>query len=109
VPADTSLWFDFFLTVPYERLTINHRTDVQTATLLVLVGVGVTELAVAARRRARVVAHDETLLAVLESTAGPMARGESADAVIDQVRVQIISILALRGCGVRRSTAGRGL
>lgn len=100
-----ALWFDFFLTVPYERLTITHRTDVQTATLLVLVGVGVTELAVAARRRARVVAHDETLLAVLESTAGLMARGESADAVIDQVRVQLISILALRGCGFEAGAA----
>ncbi|MBR7832994.1 DUF4118 domain-containing protein [Actinospica durhamensis] len=101
----TALWFDFFLTVPYERLTITHRTDVQTTTLLVLVGAGVTELAVAARRRARVVALDETLLAVVESTAALMARGESTDAVIDQVRVQLTSILALRACGFEPGAA----
>jgi K+-sensing histidine kinase KdpD len=93
-----AIWFDFFLTVPYERLTITHHTDAQTTLLLLCVGVATTELAVAARRRGRVVAVDEALLAVVQSTAALVARGEGAGAVIDQVAVQLKAILGLRGC-----------
>ncbi|MBR7826021.1 DUF4118 domain-containing protein [Actinospica sp. MGRD01-02] len=94
----TALWFDFFLTVPYERLSITHRTDIETTVLLLVVGVAVTELAVAARRRGRTVAVDEALLAVVQSTAGLVARGESADTVIDQVCVQLRALLGAREC-----------
>ena len=94
----TALWFDFFLTAPYERLTITHRTDIETTVLLLVVGMAVTELAVAARRRGRAVAIDEALLAVVESTAGLVARGEPAGAVTDQVCVQLRSVLGVREC-----------
>ena len=40
-----TLWFDVFLTQPYERLAITHRPDVETAVCLFLVGIIVTELA----------------------------------------------------------------
>jgi Domain of unknown function (DUF4118) len=93
-----AIWFDFFLTVPYERLTITHHTDAQTTVLLLCVGIATTELAVAARRRARLVAIDEALLAVVQSTAALVARGEGASAVVDQAAVQLKAILALRDC-----------
>lgn len=32
--ASAALWFDFFLTSPYERLAITHRTDIETTVLL---------------------------------------------------------------------------
>ncbi|MBR7837770.1 DUF4118 domain-containing protein [Actinospica durhamensis] len=94
----TALWFDFFLTIPYYRLDITHRTDIQTTVLILLVGVAVTELAVAARRRGRVVAVDESLLAVVQSTAGLVARGERADAVTAQACVQLRAVLGARDC-----------
>jgi K+-sensing histidine kinase KdpD len=31
-------WFDFFLTVPYERFTITRRADVETTVLLLAIG-----------------------------------------------------------------------
>ncbi|HTJ67151.1 MAG TPA: DUF4118 domain-containing protein [Actinospica sp.] len=93
-----ALWFDFFLTVPYERLTITHHADAQTTALLLVVGIATTELAVAARRRARVVAVDEALLAVVQSTAALVARGTAAHEVTAQVTVQLKAILALREC-----------
>jgi hypothetical protein len=96
--AGAAVWFDFFLTVPYERLTITRHTDAQTTVLLLLVGIATTELAVAARRRGRVVQVDEALLAVVQSTAALVARGDDAGTVIDQVSVQLKAILALRGC-----------
>jgi K+-sensing histidine kinase KdpD len=47
------VWFDFFLTEPYNQFTINDRADVETTVLLLLVGVAVTELCAwgAGRRR----------------------------------------------------------
>jgi K+-sensing histidine kinase KdpD len=66
--VSAALWFDFFLTVPYERFTITRHADLQTTLLLVAVGAAVTELAALARRRGRVAAADEAFLAVVQST-----------------------------------------
>jgi len=96
--AGAAVWFDFFLTVPYERLTITRHTDAQTTALLLLVGIAATELAVAARRRGRVVEVDEALLAVVQSTATLVAAGEESGAIINRVCVQLTAMLALRGC-----------
>jgi K+-sensing histidine kinase KdpD len=40
-----AVWFDFFLTRPYQTFVITDRNDVGTTVLLLAVGVGVTELA----------------------------------------------------------------
>lgn len=47
-----AVWFDFFLTAPYGRFTIDRRLDVETTVLLLAVGVAVTELAAWGRRKA---------------------------------------------------------
>jgi len=41
----SGLWFDFFLTRPYERFAISHRPDLETTVSLFVVGLIVTELA----------------------------------------------------------------
>ena len=46
-----AVWFDFFLTQPYERFSITRRTDIETTVLLLLIGVAVTEIAVWGRRQ----------------------------------------------------------
>ena len=46
------VWFDFFLTEPYNRFTIDDRADAETTVLLLLVGVAVTELCARGRRQA---------------------------------------------------------
>ena len=52
----SAVWFDFFLTVPYNQLSIADRADIETNVLLLLVGVAVTEIALwgvgSTRRRA---------------------------------------------------------
>ena len=90
-------WFDFFLTVPYERFTITRRTDLQTTLLLLAVGVAVTELAVWARRQQRVAAADEAFLAVVASTSGLVAAGEHPERIAERVCVQLTALLGLRG------------
>ncbi|MFD0268198.1 DUF4118 domain-containing protein [Streptomyces sp. NPDC127106] len=42
-------WFDFFLTRPYQHFTIADRDDVETAVLLLVVGLIVSQLAVRVR------------------------------------------------------------
>jgi K+-sensing histidine kinase KdpD len=49
--VSAAVWFDFFLTKPYERFTITSRTDIETTVLLLVIGVAVTELAVWGRRQ----------------------------------------------------------
>jgi Domain of unknown function (DUF4118) len=44
-------WFDFFLTVPYERSSITRHTDIETTALILAVGIAVTEIAVRERRQ----------------------------------------------------------
>ena len=41
-----AVWFDFFLTQPYETFSITRRTDIETTVLLLVIGIAVTEIAV---------------------------------------------------------------
>jgi K+-sensing histidine kinase KdpD len=49
--VSAAVWFDFFLTRPYESFSILRRADVETTVLLLIIGVAVTELAVWGRRQ----------------------------------------------------------
>lgn len=47
----STVWFDFFLTRPFTTFTIDSRDDVETAVLLTVVGLVVTEVALWGRRQ----------------------------------------------------------
>ena len=49
--VSSAVWFDFFLTVPYNTFTINSSDDVELTVLLVLIGAAVTEIAIWGRRQ----------------------------------------------------------
>jgi hypothetical protein len=51
--VSAAVWFDFFLTVPYERFTITRRADIETTALILaveqrLVAAGLADRAAAA-------------------------------------------------------------
>jgi signal transduction histidine kinase len=46
-----AVWFDFFLTEPYDQFTISRRADIETTILVLVIGVAVTELAVWGRQQ----------------------------------------------------------
>ena len=48
-----AVWFDFFLTQPYETFSITRRNDIETTVLLLVIGIAVTEIAVWGRRQHR--------------------------------------------------------
>jgi signal transduction histidine kinase len=74
-------WFDFFFTRPYHRFDIAYRVDLETMLLLLLVGLGLTDLAVRARSRNRAARVE----AALRRVATLVARAAPPQAVFDAV------------------------
>ena len=49
--VSSAVWFNFFLTEPFNRFVLTDRADGGTDLVLLLVGLAVTEIALAGRRR----------------------------------------------------------
>jgi K+-sensing histidine kinase KdpD len=94
----TAVWFDFFLTQPYERFTITRHTDIETTVLLLVVGIAVTEIAVRNRVHKNTAVEEAEFVARIHSTAAAVATGESATFVVMQVAAQLTDLLFLRDC-----------
>lgn len=92
------VWFDVFLTRPYERLSIASRTDVETTVLLLVVGIAVTELAVWGRRQHGLASRDAGYLAGIYAAAEVGVSGDSPDALIAAVSDQLVRALGLTRC-----------
>ena len=96
--VSAAVWFDFFYTLPYDRLTISHSADVTTFVLLLAVGVTVSQLASWARRLKAVTVADAGYFArIVESAALTQTAGTPHD-VVEHVRKDLISVLDLREC-----------
>lgn len=106
--VSASVWFDLFLTRPYERITITDRADLETTALLLAVGVGVTELAVWGRRQHALANRDAGYLAGIRAAAEAVASGGSSGDLIEEVSGQLIRVLELRGCRFQYGVAGLG-
>jgi hypothetical protein len=92
------VWFDFFLTRPYQRLTINGAADIETTVLLLCVGIAVTELAVWGRRQQAEASRQAGYFAGIQDAVGSVAEGAPPALVIDQVGEQLSRLLGLRRC-----------
>ncbi|WP_218639395.1 DUF4118 domain-containing protein [Streptomyces sp. IMTB 2501] len=91
-------WFDFFLTRPYETFDITASADIETAVLLLVVGVIVSQLAARAKRLEVTTVTDAAHLARIHRTAALAQSANSADTVVDHVRTELTSLLGLRAC-----------
>lgn len=104
--ASGAVWFDFFLTAPYEHFTINRRADIETTILLLVVGAAVTELAVRGRHH-RIRADTEArYLAAIGSTAAPAATGGSVPEITRDVAARLTDLLGLRSSHFESSSFG---
>lgn len=99
--------FDFFFTRPFGSLTITRRSDVETAVLLLVVGLIVGELS--ARNSRHRVHADESQgdIARLHAVAGMVSTGAHPEQVIIAVRNELQSLLRLRSCTFTRNFATR--
>ena len=106
--ASAAVWFDFFLTVPYERFTMTRRTDIETTVLILAVGIAVTEIAVRGRRQHAAAARRAGYLDGINTAASAVAVGSAPLALVDQVCEQLTGLLALSACRFQDGTAGLG-
>jgi hypothetical protein len=103
----SAAWFDFFLTEPYHRFTIAERDDVETAVLLVLVGIAVTEIALWGRRQQGRASRRHGYLDGVVSAARMAAEGDTpAPAVVTFVSDQIIAVLGVDKCEFKAGKPG---
>ena len=103
----SAAWFDFFLTEPYHRFTINDRDDVETAVLLVLVGIAVAEIALWGRRQQGRASRRHGYLDGVVSAARMAAEGDTpAPAVVTFVSDQIIAVLGVDKCEFKTGKPG---
>ncbi len=103
-----AVWFDFFLTQPYERFSITSRSDIETTVLLLVIGVAVTELAVWGRRQHTAADRRAGYLEGISSAAQAVATGSSPSVLTEQVTGQLIRLLTLRSCRFQHGVAGIG-
>jgi K+-sensing histidine kinase KdpD len=106
--ASAAVWFDFFLTQPYERFTITRHTDIETTVLILAVGAAVTEIAVQGRRYHAAAARRAGYLDGINTAARAVATGGEPRLVIDQVCRQLTRLLSLSACRYQDGAAGIG-
>jgi hypothetical protein len=104
--VSAGLWFDVLWTQPYGVLVMTDPTDVETALLLLAVGVGVTELAEWGRRQQARSVQREAYLRGVTDAAAALSEGGSTSALIDRVCTQLTQVLGLQRC---RFDYGTGL
>ena len=90
--------FNFFHTQPYYSLRINSSDDVETAVLLLVVGLAVGELAVRGRTARAVAARGRRDLATLQGLGALVAEGEDADYVLLATQSELTQLLGLVEC-----------
>jgi hypothetical protein len=91
-----AVWFDFFFTLPYYRLTIRSSDDVTTAVLLLVTGLAVSQLAAWARRLKVTAVTGESYLATMHGTAALAQASRAPEAVAEYVGGLLAGLLDLQ-------------
>jgi Domain of unknown function (DUF4118) len=90
--------FDFFFTRPYYSFTINSHDDIETAVLLLVVGLIVGEVVVRARRSETKAAVSRAEVVRVRRLSELAAGGEPAGRLIGIVQGELVSLLRVRQC-----------
>jgi hypothetical protein len=96
--------FYFFLTTPYNSMRSESAADLETAVIMLAIGLLVGEVAARGRRfrRQRERAADAIArvhrVAALIAESGPLEQDRRLDAVVDAVRTELTELLRLHDC-----------
>ena len=105
--VSATVWFDFFLTRPYEKLAITHRPDIETAVSLFVVGIIVTELAARNRHHHETAAEEADFVGLIHDVSELATSGVSSREVVERVRNELITLLHLQACRYESGSADR--
>lgn len=106
--ASSAVWFDFFLTKPYEQFSITRSSDVETTVLLLIIGAAVTELAVWGRQQQALASNRAGYLRGIYTAAEATTPQGRPDSAIPQVAEQLTQLLDLVSCQWQPGVAGVG-
>ncbi len=101
--VSSALWFDFFLTRPYDQFAISHRPDIETTISIVIVGFMVTELAARSRHHSRVSSEEAHYVATIRDLADLAANPTPSPAVVESASASLVELLDLRACRFERA------
>ncbi|MBW4077247.1 MAG: DUF4118 domain-containing protein [Acidobacteria bacterium] len=93
-----ALWFDFFLTAPYEHFTINHLPDLEITLSIMVIGAIVTELAARSDHHRRMADQEAHFISLLRDVAIMAARNEEQSRVVEFATQSLTQVLELRAC-----------
>jgi hypothetical protein len=103
--VSSAIWYDLYLTKPYDRLAISHRPDIETTICLLIVGVVVSELAARSRHLSRV-SEEETEYVDMVRDLTDLANGTApSSAIIERAVPSMVRLLDLRDCRFERVPA----
>lgn len=97
--VSSGVWFDFFLTEPYLRFTIDDAEDIEATVLLVVIGVLVSEIALWGYRQQARASRQAGYLDGMLGTAKVVSEGDAPAAVVlGTISRQITDILGADRC-----------
>jgi K+-sensing histidine kinase KdpD len=105
--VSATVWFDFFLTRPYERFAITQRPDIETAVSLFVVGIVVTELAARNRRHREIATEESDYVGLIHRISELAVSGAPASVVVEEAERELSDLLHLRGCRYESGAATR--
>ena len=94
----STLAYDAFLTRPYGSLKIDRAADLETAIVLLVIGLLASELMALVYRSRAASSRSRDRVSRLHRIADLAARGATADEVMTAVRVELLELLSLRDC-----------
>lgn len=103
-----AVWFDFFLTRPYEQFAINRARDIVTTVLVLVIGMGVTEIAVWGRRQQATAVRRAAYLDGINDAAAAVSAGASPSALLARICDALTQLLSLQTCEFQYGVAGIG-
>jgi K+-sensing histidine kinase KdpD len=96
--VSAGVWFDFFLTRPYETFSIQHSTDVQTAILMTIVAALVGAIASRRRQAGEKAQRSGDEVVGLYVTAQMLSAGFQPSQVLETIAEQLQALLFVSRC-----------
>jgi hypothetical protein len=105
----STLAYDFFLTVPYQSLSIEHTGDLVTAVLLIVIGLIVVALMSVGRQSRGATEMTRAEMTRMQRIAAMVAGDAEAEDVILSVEAELLGLLSLRDCRFDVAPCGSAL
>lgn len=104
--VSSAIWFDFYLTQPYDKLAISNRRDLETTICIVIAGLLVNELVAASRHHSARATMESNYLSHVHELAVLVSGATPTDQILERARASIREVLHLRECVFERFPSG---